>query len=151
MMDLTNITPANLIALQQAGRASFPHMAPKDAAIWVRFLAARGSEFDAFDYDVSVGGAGADAIPEENEFRAMWLQLLKKRIDVVAAQGELRWIIEVKPTASMGALGQVIAYEFLAIEEFGWKGRTRKAIVCAYTDDDLAGVFTSNGVDVVCV
>lgn len=88
----------------------YPHMFPKDIAIWERFLVAYPSVYTGFDYDVKVG-VGTEAAPGVSENYVRMQQILSKyRIDVVGYQSNSIHIIEVKPEAGTIAIGQVVSY-----------------------------------------
>jgi len=92
---------------------NYPHMFPRDIAIWKRFIAKYGEEYDHFDYDIKVG-EGGEPDPSWNEkIREMQETLSKKRIDVVGHKATKTEIIEVKPDASCSAIGQALAYAAL--------------------------------------
>ena len=88
----------------------YPHMAAADKAIWDRYIKQQPNEFDAVLYDVPVG-SGADFSTVVNEYTGGdCKRLYQRRIDVIGRQGDVLWIIELKPRASTAALGQVNGY-----------------------------------------
>lgn len=142
------VTPANLLAAKQLGRSSFPHLASGDDDVWRRFLATTSLHFNSFEYDLRVGGAGASLVPDDDELAPMWQTLLYKRIDVVARELDVWWIIEVKPVANMAALGQVLTYGYLWPRSFPKRQGPRLAVVAGACDPDMAPVFRAFGVSV---
>jgi len=143
-----DVTPANVAAHAQLGRAFFPHMSFADAVVWTRFLRGLPARFTRFDYDFALGGSAASGAPRSTEFHPMWRTLLKKRVDVVAWEDTLPWVIEVKPIANMAALGQVLAYDWLARIEDVFSVKARKVVVCGGIDADLPGCYADFGVSV---
>lgn len=143
-----SVTPANVAAHAQLGRSFFPHMSMADAAVWGRFLRGLPAKFTRFDYDFALGGTLAFGVHPSQEFHPMWRTLLKKRVDVVAWEDSLPWLIEVKPTANMAALGQVLAYDWLARIEEAFAVKPRKVVVCGGIDADLPGCYADFGVSV---
>jgi hypothetical protein len=96
----------------------YPHLMVGDIAIWEEFLSVGDNSFDSFDYDVHVG-EGVVLSPEwSDEVKAMALTLSEKRIDVVGWSGDVPTIIEVKPSASLSAIGQVLCYRELFSSRF---------------------------------
>lgn len=99
----------------------YPHLLPRDIAIWERFLEVHAGEFVGFQYDIHVGGA-VGRLPGwtiEDAQMASWLEA--KRIDVVGfKEGEI-WIIEVKHEAGVGAFGQLMAYRELYWQKYSPK------------------------------
>lgn len=100
--------------------AYYPHMAPNDVEIWNRFIKKHPREFDRVAYDVPVG-AGAEFDTVVNPLTGGDVKkLYQRKIDVVAVQGEIINVIELKPRASTGAIGQVVGYSSLFRRE--WPG-----------------------------
>jgi len=129
----------------------YPHMMPADIPVWERFLEAYGDAFIGFDYDVRVG-EGIKPPPEvEDEFKKMWRELTKKRIDVVGYRDDYIAVIEVKPYARLSALGQAIAYRELYLRYFSPPQPVRALVVCERVDPDVMEVFEQYDVDVITV
>lgn len=96
----------------------YPHMFPLDIAIWERFLDEYGLLYKGFKYDVKVG-RGTDPIGKVPEHYArMQRELSRYRIDAVGLREDRIEVLEVKPNASAGALGQVITYLQLFVKDY---------------------------------
>jgi len=85
-------------------------MMVEDTFVWTKFLESKFIEIKEVWYDVHVGmpvftEAGADEMDKR-----IAAGVTRKRIDVVAAVAGGLWIIEIKPYASMYAVGQVLTY-----------------------------------------
>mgnify|MGYP001578618229 CR=1 FL=1 len=129
----------------------YPHLKPEDVAVWERFLSANPDFFDSVDYDFRVG-EGAPAPENLAENMAADLKVLtQKQIDVVGYKNDVVWIVELKPKADMRALGQVISYEILYKKQEGEQITTKKAVIAGGIENDLAGVYESNAIDVFIV
>ncbi|MBA7710129.1 hypothetical protein ES703_119061 [subsurface metagenome] len=87
---------------------------------------------------------GAGAIEQQ-----VAMGVSRKRIDVVAGVGGGFWVVEVKPLASMLALGQVLSYTRLFKQEFAPVGEVWPVIVCDAVDEDLLDEFDAAGVAVI--
>ncbi|MBA7539099.1 hypothetical protein ES705_31377 [subsurface metagenome] len=127
----------------------YPHMMAEDIAVWSKYLRDPLVPILEVWYDVHVGGAivlpeGAGAIEQQ-----VALGVSRKRIDVVARVGGGFWVVEVKPLASMLALGQVLSYSRLFIQEFAPVGEVWPVIVCDAADEDLLPEFDAAGVAIV--
>ena len=144
----TLITPGNLRAAE-ARRVPFPHMGPHDTRVWNAALRLGLVKFDRLEYDVRLGGKGADLVDKEHIHRAMWDTLLRKRVDVIGWQGKQVWVVEVKPVASFAALGQCIGYRDLWKRERPGVCEPRAMCVCAIADPDLLKTFERAAVRVV--
>ena len=132
-------------------QARYPHMSPLDARVWRRFLILHPLKFRALTYDVTVGtGAFAWDVPDINP-PSEWLALAAKRIDVVGKWADEIAIIEVKPRASMSALGQVLSYIDLYRQKEKPSQRVSGWVVCEHRDEDLVPTFVRFGIGVVAV
>lgn len=118
----------------------YPHMFPEDIAIWERFLKVYKDDFLGFDYDVKVGSVPDFPDGLDNSIYKAGNILWKKRIDAVGYKKDGIYIIEVKPNAGMSALGQIITYRQLYIEEFNPNDKVFGAIVTDKPDLDLKRV-----------
>ena len=97
--------------------AKYPHLLPNERRIWEKFLELMGKKWERFEYDVRVG-KGIDPGPKVPEpWRSLAIKLTQKRIDVVGYAEDGIWLFEVKPDASLGALGQVLAYKYLYMRD----------------------------------
>lgn len=109
----------------------FPHMLAADIDLWRRFLTLHKGEFLVYNYDVHVGvGAPIPLNTPEQYVKAIEASS-QKRIDVVAEKDSEIWVIEVKPYASLSAVGQVLCYSALYIDKFK---PVKKVIPCIVTD-----------------
>lgn len=127
----------------------YPHMAPADVAIWERFLSAHAPNFLGFDYDVRLGGSVPldPALPQYIKDAARLLSA--KRIDAVGHKANVHWIIEVKPTATLTALGQVLGYSILYAQAHKPPIPVIPTIVCEALDPDLPPAFDRFHVQVI--
>lgn len=96
----------------------YPHLMVSDIRIWERFLDLVDHKFESFEYDVHVGEGVKIEDSWEPEVKRMALALSEKRIDVVGWRNGVPTIIEVKPAASMSAIGQVLSYRRLFVRRF---------------------------------
>jgi hypothetical protein len=115
----------------------YPHLMIGDIAIWEEFLVEGDHSFDSFDYDVHVGEGVVPSPEWSNEVKAMALALSEKRIDVVGWVGDVSSIIEVKPSASLSAIGQVLCYRELYSTHFPARLRPLLMIVTDFELPDI--------------
>lgn len=130
-------------------RPHYPHMLAEDNAVWSKFLEQNFERLTEVWYDVRVGQPvklDGDVSDMEKRIAA---GLTRKRIDVVAISGGNYWVIEVKPYASMLALGQVISYARLFALQYEVRGRVIPVIVCDSADEDLLDEFAEMGIMVL--
>lgn len=96
----------------------YPHLAPKDKAIWELFMEKFPEEYESVDYDNHVGNGAI--FPDElknNAYAQDQIHLTKKRIDVCGYRkdGSID-CIEVRPRAGSDAIGSVVVNHHLLTE-----------------------------------
>lgn len=124
----------------------YPHMLAEDTRIWTKFLESRVVLISRVWYDVRVGMSVLKIVKDGSIEAKIAAGLTRKRIDVVALVERDIWIIEVKPQANMYALGQVLAYTRLFIQEYNPTGQVISVICCGTTDEDLINEFDDFGI-----
>ena len=128
---------------------TYPHFLAADTDVWTRYLADPIVPIKEVWYDVHVGGA-VQLLPDADEMdRRIAAGVTRKRIDVVAKVGAGFWIIEVKPVAGMVAIGQIIIYTRLFLQEFQVTGEVFPVIIADEVDQDVAPEIDSLGVVVI--
>lgn len=129
-------------------RMQFPERTNRESALIRDFLQLHIHEYDSYQFSVKVGqGLTPDPSHLPGVQRNTALST-KKRIDIVAWQGQRATILEVKFRANPQALGQLTTYRHLWMEDNPGALEPRLAIIARYTDPDTARVFEANGVDV---
>ena len=129
-------------------RGDYPHMAKRDAEVWSRFLAAHSTEFDGFAYDVAVGGVQLVGEAISATERAGWQYNTALKIDVCGFKPGAVWVIEVKPYATVSAIGGAIAYTLVLRREKVFDGELLPTIVCSYCQLDVRWAAEQLGVQV---
>lgn len=127
----------------------YPHMMSEDVEVWSKFLALWGDKLKEVWYDVHVGASNVHNLSVDPLVKSIAAGVTRKRIDVICKVGGGYWVIEVKPFASMLALGQVVSYTGLFVREYEPDGETIPVIVCDSYDDDLLDEFEELGVVVI--
>ncbi len=124
-------------------------MLAEDTDVWSRYLANPIISIAAVWYDVHVG-AGIKADSEASEaIRRVAAGVGRKRIDCICKVAGGFWVVEIKPLASMLALGQVLTYVRLFVVEFEVDGEVWPVVVCDSVDEDLLDEFEELGVAVI--
>jgi len=127
--------------------ARYPHLLPRERALWERFLSEHAHEFEWFEYDVRVGEGTPEPIDPADPYQRMKKALLQKRIDVVGlGPGRVLWLFEVKPHLGVTAMGALVTYEVLYRRTFGYGGPIQLALVGATIDWDLQREWEMRGV-----
>ena len=89
----------------------YPHMSPMEEEIWDRFLKVHGDYFTRFEYDIHIGESPPPPPGLAEPYLSAMKVLSLLRIDVVGYRKNEVWIFEVKPTAGLSTIGQLIAYK----------------------------------------
>ena len=122
----------------------YPHLLDPDIDIWEEFLAAFGSDYSHFDYDVRVGvgrDPGQIVIPK---YRKLGIDLSKRRIDAVGFRSSGIDIIEITRYADLKALGQLMTYPDLYRKTFVRAEKLRPVLVCREIAPDLDSAIAKN-------
>jgi len=130
---------------------TFIHLLPKEREIWARFLPT--IQFDAIrvDYDIHLG-KGNPVPPGTPEYVRQQAQATtRKRCDAVAWFSESIVIYEVKDRAGMSAVGQLLNYKRLFVEEYKPALSVRMAVVCDRLEPDVLGSYEEAGIEVYVV
>lgn len=98
--------------------AKYPHMFTKDIEIWERYLEHHAKDYIGFMYDLKVGDGTEPMGHVKEPYVGMQAMLSKYRIDVVGIKTNTLEIIEVKPMAGTGAIGQAMSYYSLFVKEY---------------------------------
>lgn len=115
----------------------YPHMMADDTEVWTKFLQTTRVKIVEVWYDVHVGQSNVSNMDVDALTQRISRGVTRKRIDVVAKVGAGYWVIEVKPVASMFALGQIITYYRRFVAEYDVKGEVWPVIVCDSYDLDI--------------
>lgn len=129
-------------------RRFYPERTDRESRIIRDWLQSRGAMFDRFSFSVRVGvGASADPTHLPGVQRNTIFSS-RKRIDVLAWQGNQPYIIECKERIGPGTLGQLQTYAHLWMEENPDAKPPRLQAIGRSSDDDTLRVLAANGVDV---
>lgn len=134
--------------LPPAARGHFRHMAKRDEAVWVKFLGRRAGDFLAFAYDVALGGRIVEFPGMTPEERLGWQYATALKIDAVAYQADLIWVIEVRPEATVSALGAALTYTLVARRDDVFDLPILPAIVCETMQPDVKWACGELGIHV---
>ncbi len=129
-------------------RIRYTHMVGDEVAIWSRFIEKFPGRFQTVDYDFRVG-QGMEVAPDWPDNRKRDAKSLsQKRIDVIGWNKERPTIIEVKKRVGLSALGQILGYRQLFMEEFNKIQSPRVLIVTENIGIDDARILRAMKVPV---
>ena len=144
--------PVYPLTLYAPGQMSaYPHMAKRDVEVWQDYLKRYAEEFLAFSYDVALGGTSLDLPTETPASLLAWQYSTALKIDAVGWQGNQAWIIEVRPDATVSALGAALCYTLVARREALTDLPMVPCIVCRNIQPDVRWTCAQVGVQVVVV
>lgn len=117
------------------------HMFPRDLPVWATYyLSEEGQQYTGWEFDVLVGNPydPGSFYPPQARRQAIYLNSLK--IDAVAWFLDTPRIIEFKPDADSGAIGQVLVYQEWYLRIFGV--RPLGLIVCETMSQQVESIAT---------
>lgn len=129
----------------------YPHMMPRDVEIWERFLRFFPDMYDTVQYDVEVGTVPGFVEDIHMAEGVNMGSLYKRKIDVVGFKTDQIDVIEVKPRASTGAIGQVKAYRDLYVRDYNPRVTPKCIIVTNVMLPDMNELAAREGVLLVVV
>jgi len=101
----------------QSERLRFPGMLPREIIIFRNWLRMYETQYDRIEYNVRIG-SGLDPGPTWPDYvRQSAIANTQLRIDAVAYKGDAVTLIEVKDKAGASALGQLLTYEAVWLED----------------------------------
>lgn len=80
-------------------------------------------------YDVDVGPPGCECADDDPQLQLLAQEVSRCRIDALAWDGETLWILELKPYALPGAVGQVLTYRCLLSSDLPQSFQLSAAVV----------------------
>ena len=119
----------------------YKHMLPREEVIWDAYIARHGLPEGLVDYDVHLG----EGAPLDESWPAWMKSMVKSlsthRLDVVVIRPLEVVIVEIKSVAGMSAVGQLLGYEALWLQEYGTEKPVTLVCVCERAESDMQTVF----------
>ena len=148
-MDIPNgywFTAADLPTLQVA--QFYPERTVRESGVIRDYLVAHGAEFDRFGFSVRVGQALTPDPTHLIGVQKSTIYSSRKRIDLVGIKGEQYTLVEAKQRIEPGAIGQILTYRKLYLEDNPNVHTARMVLIGRYTDRDTMSSANAHGVDV---
>lgn len=122
------VLPLELEPVLKSGR--YRHMMKRDVAVWERFLDKYGGAFLGVFYDAAFGGSQdlPDTVPEAD--RRGWQYTTALKVDAILIGPRAALIVEVRPWATVSALGAALAYTLVADRDHFTDLPLQPTIVC---------------------
>lgn len=128
-----SLSPQPLVKLRK-----YPHLEPYDTAIWNAWLDKDPWPNAQVAYDVHVGTVATVPNGTPQNYRRMVEHLSTLRIDVVVLLDTASLVIEIKPSASLSAIGQALGYSLLFRDQFPRRPPPMPAILTDLSKPDTA-------------
>jgi hypothetical protein len=149
-IDKTNgywFTAADLPALKVA--SYYPERTTNESHVIRDFLNARGADLEHIGFSVRVGQALKPDPTHMVGVQKSTIYSSRKRIDVIGVAGDDVTLIEAKARVEPSALGQILTYRKLWMEDTQAARAPRLIIIGRYSDHDTINSLTAHGVDVL--
>ena len=132
-------------------RTWYDNLREGETAIWNRFIDREPDAFDEVIYNLHVGQGAA--IPEgtEDAIARDFRMLTQYKIDVVGFKGNTTSIIEIKPYAGAGAIGQLLTYAELYKKDVDPAARPRLIVLTDRLRPDTERAAKELNIEIVVV
>lgn len=121
-------------------------MLKEDVPVWYRFLEQWGDRFIALFYDCFLGGPYFTPEQLKDPMTKMWRANVSKRADAIAETADRVWIIEVASHPGLRAVGQLLVYRYLWLEDPKISKPEEIILVCETVDQDLIAAAVQAGI-----
>jgi len=129
----------------------YPNVRETETLIWERFLAKFPDAYDEVAYNVKVGQGAAIPDGTEEIIADDFKQLTQRKIDVMGFKGSAIDIIELKPYAGTGAVGQVKAYGVLYKSTYDKEAKPNLIVMTDVEQQDTKTVAEAEGVKLIVI
>jgi hypothetical protein len=126
----------------------FPERTPRESALIADFLRAHIDEYERYSFTVRVGQGAA---PNPEHLPGVQRQTVTNsqlRIDMLAWQGAQPFIFEVKDRAIHAAIGQLLSYRHLWMEDNPDALEPRLAVIARTIEPDMERVYRASEITV---
>lgn len=148
-IDTTNgywFTAADLPKLQVA--KYYPERTSKESDVIRDYLNAHGADFEQIGFSVRCGQALKPDPTHLIGVQKSTIYSSRKRIDVVGVFGGQVTLVEAKARIEPSALGQILTYRKLWMQDNPGVGEPRLVLIGRYSDTDTVDACTAHGVNV---
>jgi len=130
-------------------RKFYPERTDHESGIIRDFLVAHLREYDRVSFSVRLGTPIAPNPESPLNVQRSTIFSSLKRIDVVGWQGHFATLIDAKQRIRMDALGVMLGYRQLFLEEIPDAPEPRLVVIGRIADEDAIRILTDHGVDVL--
>jgi len=139
-------TRADLPTLKIA--AFYPERTTRESLVLRDFLIAHGDDYDRFGFSIRIGQS---ANPDPSHLIGVQKSTIwsnRKRIDLVCLAGSAVTLVEAKVRVEPSALGQILTYRQLWMQDNPDAQEPRLVVIGRYSDTDTIDALGAHGVDV---
>lgn len=130
-------------------QAFYPERTARESGVIRDFLTAHGGDYDRFGFSVRVGST---ANPDPSHLIGVQRSTLwsnRKRIDLICYAGTAPTLVEAKMRIEPAAIGQLLTYRLLWLEDNPDEHDPRLVLIGRYTDQDTIRSAQAHGIDVL--
>jgi hypothetical protein len=117
-----------------------------DVPVWYSWLQIYGKFIHTLYYDCLLGGPWLSEDELQDKFKYQWAYNISKRADAIAETKDEVWIIEVSTSPGLRAVGQLLSYMALWLEDPKIQKPEKMILVCAEVDTDLIASAAKFGI-----
>lgn len=122
------------------------HISSEDYSLWLRYRTRIRPEARRLYFDVRLGGDAALAAGNAVGFGNFWYSVNAKRADVVIDYGDRVRIVELRNNAQANAVGRLLTYKLLWLQDPKLQGSPELELVSNTTDPDVAAACAAYGI-----
>lgn len=119
-----------------------------DVPVWYSWLEQYGQFIDTLYYDCLLGGPVLSPEAMRDKLQWQWAYNISKRADAIAEMDDEVWIIEVSTSPGLRAVGQLMSYLSLWLEDPKIMKPEKMVLVCNEVDTDLLACAGRYGIQV---
>lgn len=119
----------------------YPHIYGPDSDLMTTWIKNEGSKFKRIAYDIAVGGYREPPGKIDKALLSDWKYLASFKIDALAENDEVNFILEIKFKANFSALGQLLTYKRLWKKESDTKKVVKLGLVTSEINPTLKSIF----------
>lgn len=127
----------------------YPERTDAESAVIRDYLNAHGTEFAKLGFSIRVGQALKPDPTHLIGVQRSTIYSTRKRIDFVGINGELHTLVEAKQRIQPAAIGQILTYRKLYLEDHPDVHNVRMILIGRYSDDDTVNSATAHGIHVL--
>jgi hypothetical protein len=117
---------------------SFIHLSKPEKGLWLTWMREHYGEYTGMQYDIHVGdGLPVDDAWPEN-VKAMSQAITRHRIDAMCWKEKTLWIMEIKPYAGVGGIGQLLSYRELYVKDTGYASPIQLGLITDFLTPDMS-------------